>query len=91
MAWFIAGGTEGLTTDYGLMLLVKANLVAMLLCFAALNKLRLVPQFRTGHPQAVDKLRRSITIEIAIVLVILIVTATITTIIPPEDLGHRLR
>ncbi len=91
MAWLIAGGTEGLTTNYGLMLLVKANLVALLLCFAALNKLRLVPQFRTGQPQADNKLRRSITIEIAIVLIILIVTATITTIIPPEDLGHRLR
>ncbi|WP_162200108.1 copper resistance D family protein [Kiloniella spongiae] len=90
MAWLIAGGIDGLTTDYGLMLLGKVCLVTLLLCFAALNKLRLVPQFRAGQTQAAKKLNRSIKTEILLVLIILAFTATITTIIPPENLGHRL-
>ncbi|WP_085902350.1 copper resistance D family protein [Kiloniella majae] len=90
MAWLITGGINGLTTDYGLMLLAKAVFVALLLCFAALNKLRLVPQFKRGQAPAAEKLNRSIRTEIALVLIILTFTAIITTIIPPEDLGHRL-
>jgi copper resistance protein D len=90
MAWLIAGGIKGLTTDYGLALLGKAGIVTLLLCFAALNKLSLVPQFRKDPAQAAKKLKRSIRTEIVLVLVILAFTSTITTIIPPENLGHRL-
>ncbi|WP_120498516.1 copper resistance D family protein [Kiloniella sp. EL199] len=90
MAWLIIGGINGLTTDYGLMLLAKASLVALLLCFAALNKLQLVPQFRTDQTRTAGKLKRSIKTEIVLVLIILIFTAIITTVIPPENLGHRL-
>ncbi|WP_052741836.1 copper resistance D family protein [Kiloniella litopenaei] len=90
MTWFIVGGIKGLTTDYGLMLLGKLSLVILLLCFAAINKLRLVPQLKTGHPLAAQKLKRSIKTEIVLVLAILTLTAVITTVIPPENLGHRI-
>ncbi|MEH6629706.1 MAG: CopD family protein [Halopseudomonas aestusnigri] len=97
MSWFIAGGFHGLTaTPYGWMLLGKLAIVILVLGLAGLNKLRLVPNLnKVGignnyHKIATEKLRRSIRLEITLVLIILLATAIFTTLISPADLGHRM-
>ena len=72
-----------LDSDYGRLLLVKLALVAVLLALAAGNKLRLVPRLASGDASAVASLRKSITAEIVAVLLILLVTASFTTLTGP--------
>jgi putative copper resistance protein D len=50
---------------------------------AAFNKWRFVPALASGEPTAVPHLRRSIHIEALAVLLILIATATLTSITTP--------
>ncbi|MCZ4281453.1 CopD family protein [Kiloniella laminariae] len=91
MAWFIAGGFQGLfNTAYGWVLLGKIGIVGLLLGVAGLNKLYLVPSISRGSPLAIQHLQRSIWCEILLVVVILLATASITTLVPPENLGHRM-
>ena len=87
-AWFVSGSTAALLgTAYGWTLLAKVALVAVLLGLAALNKLRLVPALANGDPKAAPALRRSIAWEGVAVALILVATATLTTITtPPANL-----
>lgn len=71
------------TTAYGWTLMVKLGAVALLLKLAANNKLRLVADLAMGAPGAVDRLRRSIRLEIVAFAVILLATATLTSITTP--------
>ncbi|WP_020590713.1 copper resistance D family protein [Kiloniella laminariae] len=90
MAWFIAGGFQGLfKTAYGWILLGKIGIVGLLLGVAGLNKFYLVPAISRGSPLAIQHLRRAICCEILLVVVILFATASITTLVSPENLGHR--
>ena len=83
-AWLMVGGVAGLVgTAYGWTLLLKVALVAGLTGLAALNKLRLVPALAAGRAEAAPALRRSIAAEIAVVAVILLLTATLTTLTTP--------
>ncbi|MFK7745893.1 MAG: copper resistance D family protein [Roseobacter sp.] len=87
-AWFMLGSFNSLfDTDYGWMLLLKITIFAGLLTLAALNKLRFVPAFLAGEFAASARLRRSIGIEAFCVLLILTVTATLTSVtVPPVNL-----
>jgi putative copper resistance protein D len=68
---------------YGRMLSVKLLLVAALLCAAALNKLHLTPRLAAGDAKAGLSLRRSIRTELAAAVMILLVTAALTTFAGP--------
>lgn len=83
-AWLMAGSLTALiSTAYGWTLLSKLGVVTGLLGLAALNKWRLVPALASGAPTAARHLRRSIGIEAGAVLIILIVTATLTSVTTP--------
>ena len=72
-----------LSTAYGWTLLAKLGVVSGLMALAALNKWRFVPALASGTPAAVPHLRRSIQIEAIAVLLILMATATLTSITTP--------
>jgi putative copper resistance protein D len=71
------------STGYGLVLLTKLGSVAALLGLAALNRLRLVPALAAGRPGATRALRRSIAWEGAVAALVLLLTATLTTLAAP--------
>ena len=52
------------SSDYGRIALSKLGLVAVLLCFAAFNKLRLTPRLLAGEARAVRTLRSSLEWEL---------------------------
>lgn len=83
-AWRMTGSLSALlSTAYGWTLIAKLAVVTGLMALAALNKWRLVPALAAGSPAAAGRLRRSIRVEAAAVLLILIATATLTTITTP--------
>ncbi len=77
----LASPGELLTTPYGLALLLKLALVLAILGIAALNRLRLVPQLHTAN--GAMTMARSIRIEIGVALLILTLTAYLSTIVGP--------
>ncbi len=81
--WLVGGFAALIFSPYGQLLLAKLAGVAILLALAAANKLRLVPALRAGRPGAAAALVRSIRIEIAVVVLILGVTAALTTLTGP--------
>lgn len=84
MALMLAGSVSALLgTAYGWVLLTKVLLVAALLGLAAANKLRLVPRLAAAEPGAAAALRRSIALEMAVVALILLATATLTMVTTP--------
>jgi len=85
LSWLLVGGVAPLLdTVYGQTLLIKVTLVLFLLTLAALNKWRLVPAFERGDPSAAGRLRGSLLIEGLLVLLILFVTALMTTTTSPS-------
>jgi len=85
LSWLLVGGVAPLFESvYGQTLLIKITLVLFLLAIAALNKWRLVPAFERGDPSAAGRLRGSILIEGLLVLLILFVTALMTTTTSPN-------
>lgn len=83
-AWLMTGSFSNLlSTAYGKTLLAKLGVVSGLMALAALNKWRFVPALASGTPAAVPHLRRSIQIEAIAVLLILLATATLTSITTP--------
>ena len=75
---------DALASPYGRLFAVKLALFASLLGLAAFNKLRLTPALLAGDAGAAARLRRSIGLEFAAVLAILVTTATLTTIASPD-------
>ena len=71
------------TTPYGLLLVGKMLLVICLLGLAALNKFRLVPAIANA---GVGTLQRAIRAEMFLVLLILLLTASLTTLTGPVHL-----
>lgn len=83
-AWLMIGSLTGLlTTAYGWILILKLAVVTALMSLAAMNKWQLVPALASGVPGAADRLHRSIQFEAVAVLLILIATATLTSITTP--------
>ena len=67
------------STGYGQALITKVILVTVLLGLAAVNKLRFIPDLRSGKPAAASQLSKSTTIEWYVFLAIFAVTASLTT------------
>ena len=83
-AWLMIGSLGGLfATAYGWTLIAKLVVVTGLLGLGANNKLRLVPALASGEPAASVRLRRSIRVEAIAVALILLATATLTSITTP--------
>lgn len=79
-SWFILGGPEKLFgTNYGMVLLLKLGVVAIILLFATLNKLRLVPDLAQSKPGAAVRFRRSLRWEALVFLAVFAITAILTT------------
>jgi putative copper resistance protein D len=84
LLWMISyGHADFWSSAYGSMIAVKLLCVALLLSAAAVNKLRLTPALLSGAPSAVVSLRRSIQLEILTGLIILLVTASLTSLVGP--------
>ncbi len=80
MAYVLLGSLQALlSSSYGQVLVVKLILVAMLLGLAAANKLRFVPGLVRGEVNAARHLSRSITLEWIAFVLILGVTAVLTS------------
>ena len=85
LAWLLLGDpTRLVTTGYGRLLLLKLLLVGLLLGLAALNKLRLTPALAADRAGAALSLQRSIRLEIALVVLLLAVTALLTAGFSPN-------
>ena len=70
-------------TPYGRLVLVKAALLAVLLAFAATNRLVLLPRLIEGNGKAAASLlRRSISAEIVVVVAVLTATAALVQTSP---------
>jgi copper transport protein len=71
-------------TDYGHRFLLKQAFVVTLLGFAAFNKLRLTPGFARGVPRSAALLRKSIVLEFALTIGVLLATASLAQVSPPR-------
>lgn len=84
MAYRLVGSFSALVgTGYGLTLSMKVILVAALLSLAALNKLRFVPRLKAGEVQASRHLSRVLCYEWAAFLLLLGITAVLTSVLTP--------
>ena len=80
MSWLLVGSFENLLgTSYGQLLLIKVLIVSVLLLLAAANKFRFVPRLLAGQSGAAAHLAKSIKYETAIVLIIFLMTAVLTS------------
>jgi copper resistance protein D len=87
LLWMLLGEVTALWgSAYGRYVTLKLAFVAGLLCLAAFNKLRLTPRLRAGDTRAVRSLRMSIRLELLLGVLILAVTATLTTVAGPPAL-----
>jgi len=82
MAWILAGSLVVLRQPYGQLLIAKTLGFALLMLLAAANRWRLVPALAAGAPARA--LRRSILMEIALLVAILSTTAVLTTYYSPH-------
>jgi copper transport protein len=76
------------TTDYGLLLLLKLALVALLLGVGAINRLILTPAL-ARRAEAVSKLRRTIGVDLALAAGVVVLTAGLGTVPPPRALAEQ--
>jgi putative copper resistance protein D len=84
LAWLLIGSLHALwTTDYAMLVVLKALFVAGLLALAARNKMRLTPRVLAGEAGALAALRASVRRELIAVVLILTVTAALTTLTAP--------
>ena len=80
MTWQLVGSFSAMiSTSYGLTLLSKIGTVAVLLGLAAANKIRFVPSMLKGDFSAGLKLSRSIQFEWVAIILILALTAILTS------------
>jgi copper resistance protein D len=87
LLWLLLGGFAELwRSSYGRCIALKLVFVGGLLSLAAFNKLRLTPRLRAGDAHAVGSLRTSIRLEMWLGVMVLAVTATLTTIAGPPAL-----
>jgi copper resistance protein D len=87
LLWMLLGDFTALWgSTYGRYVIYKLAIVACLLCVAAFNKLRLTPRLYAGDSRAVRSLRTSIRLELLLGVLILVVTATLTTVAGPPAL-----
>lgn len=83
LAWLILGRTEKLvTTTYGWVLILKAVLVGVLLAFAAWHRFQLTPALAARAPGSGQRLRRSILLEIGVMVAVLWTVSELTSTTP---------
>jgi putative copper export protein len=70
---------------YGQILGAKLCVVAALLALAGYNRRRLTPRLLAGDGTAVGALRRTISVEMALIAVVLAITAILTTFTSPHE------
>jgi copper resistance protein D len=84
-AWYLAGSIPAMTeTDYGRLLLLKIALFLIMVAIAAVNRLSLTPRLvqgtnSTAAVNALRRLRRNASLEVAIGVIIIAVVATLGT------------
>jgi copper resistance protein D len=84
LLWILIGDASRFwSSDYGWMLAGKLVVVAALLSIAALNKLHFTPRLLKGEVRALQDLARSIKVEMILGGLVLLITATFTTITGP--------
>jgi len=83
MALLLLPDPAALRQPYGLLLLAKLLLFALLMGLAALNRLRLLPALARGEALAPARLRRSIALEYALLVVVFAATAVLTESFSP--------
>ncbi len=87
LLWILLGELSNMwTSSYGRYMVLKLGLVASLLGFAAWNKWSLTPRLLAREVSAARGLRRSIMCELFLGGLILLVTATLTTLTGPPAL-----
>ncbi len=86
LSMMLGGAAQLWSSDYGRIAMLKAGLVAALLCLAAFNKWRLTPRLLAGDAAAADGLNISLRVELSMGVLILAVTAALTTITGPPAL-----
>lgn len=65
------------STTWGRLLIAKTGLVAIAATIGAFNHFKVVPDVGSGHPEAASKLRRTVTTEAGIILLVTVVTAVL--------------
>jgi copper resistance protein D len=84
LLWTLIGSAAPFwSSGYGRMMAVKLLFVAALLSVAAVNKLYLTPRLLNGHAQAVTHFKRNVQVEVIIGALVLLITATFTTVAGP--------
>lgn len=84
LLWMMSHGhADFWSSGYGRLLATKLLLVASLLGAAAFNKLRLTPRLLQGDSGAAASLRFSIRVEMGVGLLILLTTASFTSLLGP--------
>jgi putative copper export protein len=90
LIWHLAPRLDLITGSWwGHGLIAKLALVAGLMGFAAVNKLRLTPALARGEFDAGDALARSIKLETFLVLAVFWAAAEMVSV-HPIDIGHRI-
>jgi copper resistance protein D len=84
MAIGLLPGVTAVRSDYGLALVAKAGLFALLMLLAALNKWRFGPALATGDSVARSRFSRTVLVEYVIIAAVLMGTAAVTTFWSPE-------
>lgn len=75
-----------LATPYGAMLIAKTLGFGACMALAALNKIRFAPAVGAGDERATRSFRRIVAAEWAVIIVILVTTAVMTSLFAPEHL-----
>ncbi len=83
MAILLLPSINSLRTTYGMLLLSKIIGFAALMCIAAFNKFKLGPSISTGSRHSLLHFKRAISFEILLIVVILTLTAIMTTLYSP--------
>jgi putative copper export protein len=84
MAVLLLPDVAALLQPYGVLLIAKVVLFAVLLGLAALNKWRFGPAIQRGDTQAARGFRRCVVSEYVLIVAVLSVTAVMTTFFSPE-------
>jgi putative copper export protein len=85
MALVLVPDLSVLRRPYGLLLLGKLGGFGLLMILAAFNKWRLTPALSAGATSSLPALRRSIVAEFLLIVLVLGLTATLTTFYSPEN------
>lgn len=85
--WILLGHASELwSSAYGRLACTKIALAACLLALAALNKLHLVPRIIAGEAAGLRRLRESLAAEMIVAMLILLVTAALTSLAGPPGM-----